>query len=134
MVKIEKIRKDENSAAKYEEASEKMEAVIWKHGWDGEWFKRAYDDAGKPVGSSDCIEGKIFIEPQGICIMAGWDWRMGKPGRHWILLMNTWQRTMGLFYSSQPTVGTTLIWARSRHTLLDIKRTLAFSVILTPGS
>ena len=78
MVKIAKIRKDENSAAKYEEASEKMEAVIWKHGWDGEWFKRAYDDAGKPVGSSDCIEGKIFIEPQGICIMAGLGLEDGK--------------------------------------------------------
>jgi len=78
MVKIAKIRKDENSAAKYEEASEKMEAVIWKHGWDGEWFTRAYDDAGKPVGSSDCIEGKIFIEPQGICIMAGLGLEDGK--------------------------------------------------------
>ena len=49
----------------------KMEAVILKHGWDGDWFVRAYDDFGRPVGSKVCKEGKIFIESQGICIMAG---------------------------------------------------------------
>jgi len=41
------------------------------HGWDGNWFLRAYDDAGDPVGSHACNEGQIFIEPQGICVMAG---------------------------------------------------------------
>jgi cellobiose phosphorylase len=49
---------------------EEMTKVVMKHGWDGEWFIRAYDDAGNKVGSSDCEEGKIFIEPQGYCVMA----------------------------------------------------------------
>jgi cellobiose phosphorylase len=49
----------------------KMEAVVRKHGWDGEWFLRAYDDFGANVGSSECKEGKIFIEPQGFCALAG---------------------------------------------------------------
>ena len=49
----------------------KMEKVICRHGWDGEWFVRAYDDSGKPIGSKVCDEGKIFIEAQGMCIMAG---------------------------------------------------------------
>ena len=40
-------------------------------GWDGEWFRRAYDAFGNPVGSSVCEEGQIFIEPQGMCVMAG---------------------------------------------------------------
>jgi cellobiose phosphorylase len=48
-----------------------MEAAIWSAGWDGDWFRRAYDDFGRPVGSSECEEGQIFIEPQGICVMAG---------------------------------------------------------------
>ena len=26
---------------------------------------------GKPVGSKECTEGQIFIEPQGMCVMAG---------------------------------------------------------------
>ncbi|HZL80133.1 MAG TPA: hypothetical protein VFC17_14970, partial [Candidatus Limnocylindrales bacterium] len=49
----------------------KMEKVIYQHGWDGAWFVRAYNDFGKPIGSKVCDEGKIFIESQGICIMAG---------------------------------------------------------------
>ncbi len=48
-----------------------MESAIETAGWDGEWFRRAYDDAGAPVGSRECQEGKIFIEPQGMCVMAG---------------------------------------------------------------
>jgi cellobiose phosphorylase len=48
-----------------------MEKAVWAAGWDGEWFRRAYDDFGRPVGSKECDEGQIFIEPQGICIMAG---------------------------------------------------------------
>ena len=48
-----------------------MEKVIWQAGWDGEWFRRAYDNFGAPVGSKECAEGQIFIEPQGMCVMAG---------------------------------------------------------------
>jgi cellobiose phosphorylase len=48
-----------------------MEKTVWAAGWDGEWFRRAYDDFGKPIGSKECDEGQIFIEPQGICVMAG---------------------------------------------------------------
>ena len=40
-------------------------------GWDGEWFVRAYDAFENPVGSKTCEDGKIFIEPQGMCVMAG---------------------------------------------------------------
>ena len=49
----------------------KMEATIRQHGWDGEWFLRAYDDFGRKIGSKECREGKIFIETQGFCVLAG---------------------------------------------------------------
>jgi cellobiose phosphorylase len=49
----------------------RMEAAIASHGWDGEWFLRAYDYYGRAVGSIHDDEGQIFIEPQGICVMAG---------------------------------------------------------------
>jgi len=51
----------------------KMERAVLEHGWDGEWFLRAYDFFGNKVGSKDCPEGdsKILIEPQGYCVMAG---------------------------------------------------------------
>ena len=49
----------------------KMEETIGTHGWDGEWFIRAYDDFGRKVGSMENAEGKIFIETQGYCPLAG---------------------------------------------------------------
>jgi len=49
----------------------KMEKAVLAKGWDGEWFLRAYDFFGKKVGSKDNKEAKIFIEPQGYCVMAG---------------------------------------------------------------
>lgn len=48
---------------------EKMRDVIMEHGYDGEWFLRAYDDFGRKIGSKECEEGKIFIESQGFCVM-----------------------------------------------------------------
>jgi cellobiose phosphorylase len=65
-------RIDNNAEA--ERARKHVDAMceaIKKHGWDGEWFLRAYDYYGKPVGSKVNDEGKIFIESQGWCTMAG---------------------------------------------------------------
>lgn len=50
---------------------DKMRATILEHGYDGEWFLRAYDAFGQKVGSKECKEGQIFIESQGYCVMAG---------------------------------------------------------------
>jgi cellobiose phosphorylase len=58
-------------AACYLAQAEKMEQVINQHGWDGEWFLRAYDDLGAKIGSRGCDEGKIFIESNGFCALAG---------------------------------------------------------------
>ena len=54
-----------------ESAIAAMEQTVLDAGWDGEWFRRAYDAFGAPVGSRICEEGQIFIEPQGMCVMAG---------------------------------------------------------------
>ncbi len=59
----------------------KMERVVLRHGWDGSWFVRAYDDFGRPIGSKSCEEGKIFIESQGMCVMAGIGLKDGKARR-----------------------------------------------------
>ncbi len=48
-----------------------MEDTICDAGWDGEWFIRAFDAYSNPIGSHTCEEGKIFIESQGMCVMAG---------------------------------------------------------------
>lgn len=54
-----------------EEAVAAMKEAVAQHGFDEEWFLRAYDAQGKKVGSKDNVEGKIYIEPQGFCVMAG---------------------------------------------------------------
>lgn len=58
-------------AAEAEKEVEEMIGAVETAGWDGEWFLRAYDAFSNPVGSHTCEEGQIFIEPQGMCVMAG---------------------------------------------------------------
>ena len=65
-----------DEAAEAEKAVAAVEAAVLDAGWDGKWFRRAYDAFGNVVGGSECEEGKIFIEPQGMCVMAG----IGKAG------------------------------------------------------
>ena len=60
---------DEAAAVRDEVA--KMEHAALTAGWDGKWFRRAYDAYGHVVGGQECEEGQIFIEPQGMCVMAG---------------------------------------------------------------
>ena len=50
---------------------ETMTQVVMEHGWDGDWFLRAYDHFSEKLGSHENQEGQIFIEPQGMCVMAG---------------------------------------------------------------
>ncbi|MDF2935988.1 MAG: glycosyl transferase [Paenibacillaceae bacterium] len=54
-----------------EAAIQEMRNTTMAHGFDGDWFLRAYDHFGDKVGSKENAEGQIFIEPQGICVMAG---------------------------------------------------------------
>jgi cellobiose phosphorylase len=55
-----------------------MATAVESHGWDGEWFLRAYDSNGDRIGSKDNAEGQIFIEPQGFAAMAGIGLESGK--------------------------------------------------------
>jgi cellobiose phosphorylase len=48
----------------------RMQEAVLQYGYDGAWFLRAYDDLGRKVGSGESAEGQIYIEPQGMCVMA----------------------------------------------------------------
>ena len=63
-------RISDKAAAGVKAAVADMESAVKAHGWDGEWFLRAYDYFGNKIGSHECKEGKIFIESQGWCTMA----------------------------------------------------------------
>ncbi|MCM1112925.1 MAG: glycosyl transferase [Muribaculum sp.] len=62
---------DEAEAARARGEVKTMYDAILKDGWDGEWFVRAYDAYSHKVGSKECKEGQIYIEPQGFCVLAG---------------------------------------------------------------
>lgn len=66
-----KMAGNESESIRAESEVEKMKKIIMEHGFDGEWFLRAYDDFGKKIGSHENEEGKIFIESQGFCVMSG---------------------------------------------------------------
>jgi cellobiose phosphorylase len=61
----------DGEARAYRDRAAAMTSLVHEYGWDGEWFLRAYDDFGHKVGSRECAEGQIFIEPQGFCVLAG---------------------------------------------------------------
>jgi cellobiose phosphorylase len=71
MVEIAALRADGTEAARCVSAAAEMGGAVGRHGWDGAWFRRAYDFFGRPVGSVGNDEGQIFIEPQGMCVLAG---------------------------------------------------------------
>ena len=71
----------EDGADEALKAVEAMERTVLDSGWDGEWFRRAYDAFGNVVGGKACEEGQIFIEPQGMCVMAGIGKHSGEAAR-----------------------------------------------------
>ncbi|MFO7882016.1 MAG: glycosyl transferase family 36 [Kosmotogaceae bacterium] len=48
----------------YKETLQKLRESINEHAWDGEWYIRAFKDNGDPIGSSQCKDGKIFLNAQ----------------------------------------------------------------------
>ncbi len=60
----------EAEAKRAQQCIDAMVEAVKKHGWDGEWYLRAYDFYGHKIGSHENEEGKIFIESQGFCTMA----------------------------------------------------------------
>ena len=62
---------DAEEAAYARKEVAEMHDTILESGWDGDWFVRAYDSYSNKVGSKECEEGQIYIEPQGFCVLAG---------------------------------------------------------------
>ncbi len=77
-------------AERMQQAVDEMNEAVKQHGWDGEWFLRAYDFFGNKIGSDENEEGKIFIESQGWCTMAGIGLEEDSATRHWIAPRSAW--------------------------------------------
>ena len=56
---------------KYQGMFDEMSNDINGSSWDGEWYKRAFDDFGEPIGSRENKFGKIFINSQSWAVLGG---------------------------------------------------------------
>ena len=56
---------------KYKDMAKEMKKRINENAWDGEWYMRAFDDNGTPVGSSKSEEGKIWLESNTWAVLSG---------------------------------------------------------------
>jgi cyclic beta-1,2-glucan synthetase len=64
-------RGDGAVATELREHAEGYLAAVEEHGWDGAWYRRAYDDAGVPLGSSASEECRIDSIAQSWSVICG---------------------------------------------------------------
>jgi cellobiose phosphorylase len=50
---------------------DRLVTAIETHAWDGEWYVRAFGEAGRKIGSKPNRYGKIFINTQSWAVIAG---------------------------------------------------------------
>lgn len=53
--------------------ADELRAAVEQHGWDGEWYLRAYDDNGKALGTASSEECRIDLISQAWSVLAGMD-------------------------------------------------------------
>ena len=56
---------------KYKDMAKEMKKRINENAWDGEWYMRAFDDNGTPVGTNKNEEGKIWLESNTWAVLSG---------------------------------------------------------------
>jgi cellobiose phosphorylase len=125
---------DADEAAFAREEGRRMVKAVEKHGWDGDWFLRAYDANGDKVGSAECDEGKIFIEPQGMCVIAGIGLGNGMAQKALDATREHLLTPYGVVLLWPAIAGITSTWARSAPIRPDTRKTARCSAITTPGS
>ena len=123
---------DEAAAVRKEVAG--MEHAALTAGWDGKWFRRAYDAYGHVVGGQECEEGQIFIEPQGMCVMAGIGVDTGEAVTALQSVQTRLDTKYGIVLLQPAYTNITWNWAKFPATPRATRRTQASSATTTPGS
>jgi len=60
-----------HAQADYTRRRDAIAAAINTHAWDGQWYRRCYDDDAQPIGSRENRFASIFMEPQCWALIAG---------------------------------------------------------------
>ena len=63
--------KDEVRTKNFQKRYADIKAAVNESAWDGEWYVRCFDDEGRPVGSNQNKEGKIFSNAQSWAMISG---------------------------------------------------------------
>jgi cellobiose phosphorylase len=74
---LARARDDHSFAARCTTTAQDLARAIERHGWDGEWYRRAYDDDGIALGSAALEECQIDALPQSWAALTG----VGDPAR-----------------------------------------------------
>lgn len=82
-------RKDEEKEQQYLQAREAFIASLNEHGWDGQWYRRAFTDAGQWLGSIQNEECRIDAIAQSWSVISG-----GAPQDRGVLAMDSFDREL----------------------------------------
>lgn len=121
-------------AERMQKAIDAMIEAVKKHGWDGEWYLRAYDFYGNKIGSNECDEAKIFIESQGWCTIMRLALRKVWLPRVSTLVRNTSSASTVWCLTTPPSPSISTSTAKSHHTPRATRRMLVSSATTILGS
>ncbi len=68
---IARLHSDPSFADRCREEADHLRMKIEEHGWDGEWYRRAYFDDGSPLGSASNPECRIDSISQSWSVLSG---------------------------------------------------------------
>ncbi len=71
MAEIVQEREGTEKKEYYLEKAGQLKQAIEEHAWDGQWYKRAFNDNGKAIGTIEGKEWKIDLIPQAWSVMSG---------------------------------------------------------------
>jgi cellobiose phosphorylase len=80
---------DRERAERYLQARQETFAAINEHGWDGQWYRRAFSDAGQWMGSIHNAECRIDAIAQSWSVISG-----GAPKERQLTAMNAFDREL----------------------------------------
>jgi cellobiose phosphorylase len=69
--KVARLRGDQSFAERCQKEAADVRQNIEQHGWDGEWYRRAYFDDGSPLGSASNPECQIDSIAQSWSVLSG---------------------------------------------------------------
>jgi cyclic beta-1,2-glucan synthetase len=64
-------RKEKRRGNKYRSRADKLKQALEENGWDGDWYRRAYFDDGRPLGSAQNEECRIDSIAQSWGVISG---------------------------------------------------------------